>query len=405
MNLIVLWSAVAALGQAPPPQFEIDTTDAKPLVGAIRQMGADGALTLTDRTTVTGPNLVSIRRVARPLPAWPQSAQAILHNGDRLAGAPVELVGALLQFQAAGLRRLDDGKLGESLRIPLSALAYLWLRPPETLDRERHAALFAETRANDQIALRNGDVLAGTLSALDAKKGEVHIEIGAERRTIALSQITLIALSTKLARIRKPMGAYSHVVLADGSRLTASTVSIDDGAVTITTPYRVRWQLPLTELASLSIYQGKAVYLSDLKPAKFHYRTYEGEEFSWAVDRNLEGEPLRLKTLLGEQTFDKGVAVHGECTLSYALDGGYRRFESTVGLDARLGARGSVELRVLVDGKEQQMGEGKALTVENGPRRLKMDVTGAKTLTLIVNWGEGGNVGDHVDWCDARLIP
>lgn len=404
MNAIAVWCAIASLGQT-PPQFAIDTTDSKPLVGAIRQMGADGSLTLTDRATVTGANLVSIRRVAQPLPAWPQSAQAILHNGDRLAGTPQELVGAVLHFRATGLRRVDQGKIESALRIPLSSIAFLWLRPPETLDRARHAVLFAETRANDQVALRNGDVLAGTLSSLDAKKGEVQIEIGAEHRTIALSQITVIALSTKLARIRKPMGAYSHVILADGSRLTASTVSIDDGAVAITTPFRETWQLPLAELAALDVYQGKAVYLSDLKPAKFNYRSYQGEEFGWAADRNLEGEPLRLKTLLGEQTFDKGVAVHGECTLSYALDGGYRRFEATVGLDARLGARGSVELRVLVDGKEQQVGDSKALTLEYWPRRLKVDVPGAKTLTLIVNWGDGGNVGDHVNWCDARLIP
>ena len=73
--------------------------------------------------------------------------------------------------------------------------------------------------------------------------------------------------------------------------------------------------------------------------------------------------------------------------------------------DVPYGQRGSAEIRILVDGNERKIGGDKDLTLENGPRLIDLDVKGAKTLTLMVNWGDGGNVGDFVDWCDARLIP
>ena len=84
--------------------------------------------------------------------------------------------------------------------------------------------------------------------------------------------------------------------------------------------------------------------------------------------------------------------------------GAYRRFECVAGLDAELGKRGNADLLVLVDGKEQKISDGKPRTLASGPLHVRVDVKGAKTLTLMVKWAEGGNVGDHVDWCDARLI-
>jgi hypothetical protein len=38
------------------------------------------------------------------------------------------------------------------------------------------------------------------------------------------------------------------------------------------------------------------------------------------------------------------------------------------------------------------------------PRELLVPVAGHKRLTLVVEPGVGFDVGDHVDWGDARLI-
>jgi hypothetical protein len=405
--LTMIWLSwlcfIAAPAEAASPSFEVRTAGDQVLVGPIQRLAADGSLTMADQAVVAPGDLVSLRRLTELRPAWPRGAQAILHNGDRLAGAPLTLTDAVLQFRAEAIAAAGPEAAETGIRLPLTAIAFIWLRSPEAIDRERFASFFAAARADDQVMLRNGDLVAGTLTSLDGKQGELQIDGGAGRRTIALARVTGIALSTKLARARKPTGPFSHLVFADGSRITATTVTFQEDALEGATIFRQRFRA-LTDLVALDVYQGKAVYLSDLKPAKYEYRTYEGEEFSWAADRNLEGGPLQLKGRLGTQTFDKGVAVHGECTIAYALDGAYRRFESLVGLDAQLGARGSADVHVLVDGQERKIGDGKPLTLASGPLHVRVDVKGAKALTFVVKWGEGGNVGDHVDWCEARLI-
>ena len=90
--------------------------------------------------------------------------------------------------------------------------------------------------------------------------------------------------------------------------------------------------------------------------------------------------------------------------MTYAVPAGCRRFEALVGLDDRTGRKGSVRVRVLADGKECDLGLKGDLTHRTGPVRVRADVGGAKELTLAVDFGAGGDVGDHVNWADARFI-
>ncbi len=220
-----------------------------------------------------------------------------------------------------------------------------------------------------------------------------------------LEKVVAVVFNNRFARDRNPTGPFGHLALTNGTRLTVLSPSIQDGNLSAQTMFKDPVRVPLADVAAVDIYQGAAVYLSDLKPTKYRYRPYQGEEFDWKADQNLHGRELQVWTRMGTQTFDKGIAVHGECTLQYDLAGKYRRFEALVGLDAQLGKRGNVEIRIIVDGKEQKVDGAKSLTRESGPMAIDLDVSGGKELTLIVGWGEGGNVGDYVNWCDARLIP
>ena len=87
-----------------------------------------------------------------------------------------------------------------------------------------------------------------------------------------------------------------------------------------------------------------------------------------------------------------------------ALNGNYQWFESLVGLDDHTGRRGEVAIEVLVDGKPQPLGDAKELTHRDGPRAIRVKVAANKELTLVVKFGRFGDVEDHVDWTDARLI-
>ena len=161
-------------------------------------------------------------------------------------------------------------------------------------------------------------------------------------------------------------------------------------------------RIPLDEVAALYVYQGRAVYLSDLKPLRYEYTSFLPTALpgGYVADGSFGGRDLRL----GGNTHDKGLGMHSAGRLTYDLSGDYRRFEALVGLDDRDGRRGSVRVRVLVDGKPKDAGADRELTGGSEPLPLRVDVTGAKELTLVVEFGRAGDVEDHVNWADARLV-
>ena len=85
---------------------------------------------------------------------------------------------------------------------------------------------------------------------------------------------------------------------------------------------------------------GKATYLSDLKPI--------GVEQPYGMprrDKSHRGGPLRI----GPRSFQRGWGTHAPSELRFALDGDYEWFEAWVGIDAVAGDDGHV--RVLVDNR------------------------------------------------------
>ena len=73
-------------------------------------------------------------------------------------------------------------------------------------------------------------------------------------------------------------------------------------------------------------------------------------------------------------------------------------------LDEVSGRSGGVQIQVLADGKPL-LDPPPELSAGESPRSLRLPVPpGAKELTLIVEFGRGGDVQDHVDWADARII-
>lgn len=404
-QFLFLMSPALLWGQAEPPRFDLHTTSVNRTICIVHKMNADGDVTIQDQSMpVPGHEVVALRRHSLSLPAWPRVAHCVLSSGDRIVGTPVEIAGAVLHFKAGSLRDNKDETREMILRLPVTRLSVLWVRSPESIDVDRFPAVFAENRKIDQIVLRNGDIVSGTVTGLDAGSGEIQIESGTGKRTIAMNKVVVISFSNRVDRSRKPTGPFAHLVLVNGTRLSVLAPTIQDGRLTAQSIFKDTIKVPLSDVAALDIYRSRAVYLSDLKPFKYQYRSYQGEEFGWQADRNLVGRELAVHSLNGPQLFDKGIAVHGECTLSFDLEKKYRRFECLAGLDPNLGRRGNAAVSILVDGKVHKPAEIESITIENAAWPIDVNVAGAKELTLVVKWGEGGNVGDYVNWCDARIF-
>lgn len=124
-------------------------------------------------------------------------------------------------------------------------------------------------------------------------------------------------------------------------------------------------------------------------------------------DKNLLQNPLKLMTVDGVQTFDKGVGTHAPSDIVIDLTGkGFGRFEALVGADYEAqpqeGWSATVQFEVLVDGVSAY--KSAVLKPSSPAQAVEVDVNGAKTLTLRVTDGGDHIYNDMADWVNAYLI-
>jgi hypothetical protein len=398
--LLLLPPALAFQGET-RPVFQVHSAGGQTLQAPLRELAKDWSLRLADKdeTRIAAGDLVSLRRPALPLPPLPEDAHLILVNGDRVPCDGARLVGERLHF------RHPDLAGGKETSLPLSAVSVYWLESPANADdpEKLRRRLVTETRPRDRVLLLNGDVVEGTLNSLDPKK--VEVEVARKMVAVDIKQVAAIALSTELADTLKPRGTYAQVVLAGGSRVNGTRLSLSaatsDGATLEgTTLFGAPLKVPLERVAGLDVLQGKAVYLADLKPAKYEFRPYLDWSWPLVADGSVAGKDLRL----GNATYTRGLGMHSHSRVTYQLGGAYRRFEALVGLDPRTGRQGSARINVYADGKPVDLGGAADLREGSKPLVVNVDVAGVKELVLETAFGRRGDVQAHVNWVDARLV-
>jgi hypothetical protein len=193
---------------------------------------------------------------------------------------------------------------------------------------------------------------------------------------------------------------------ASGSAWPARSVVLAGDALEWTTPLGLKVARPLMALARLDFSRGKVVYLSDLKPESVAWVPYYGlgrdlparaDYYAPRQDRSLSSGPLQLDGV----RYAKGLAIHSRTTLVYRLSGRFRRLAAVAGIDDAVRPRGNVRLVIRGDGRVLA---DLPIAGTDPARPLDLDLAGVTRLTLLVDFGEDGDVGDHLVLCDARLI-
>ena len=217
--------------------------------------------------------------------------------------------------------------------MPLSAVRVLWLvrRPADD------PAWLDAPRKRDVIQSRSGDLTLGVLVGIDGEQRAVKLQADGKELQIALNRVAAIGFNTDLARNRRPKGPYYRLTLADGTRLRATNLTFDGKSWMVQTIFRNSLRLPANMLVSVDKEQGKAVWLSDLKPTAYKYHTFDGEEYTWMPNRCVSGGALRLKLPHGESTYDRGIGLHADCSLTYSLSGKYKRLRGVGGSRCEIG--------------------------------------------------------------------
>lgn len=137
---------------------------------------------------------------------------------------------------------------------------------------------------------------------------------------------------------------------------------------------------------------------SDLSLASL---TPESVEQGWgdlASDRSVDGNVMRMQG----KRYTRGVGTHVPSRIVFAIPDGFGQFEAIVGIDDETGGRGSATVSVLLDGKRAF--ESDILTGGGEPAVVRVQLGGARQITLVAEPTEDGQRFDHVNWADARFL-
>ena len=389
--------ATALRAEERPAARQVQIVDSAGAVrnGFLNDLGA-GLVTLTssEQFRLKTKDLVLMKFKDRTSSLAPEAPLVILSGGDVLAVRPEKiddesLIGLWTRFPA-----------WPPCKIPLETVRGAILEPPGSaaararlLDR-----VFEFQEPRDSIILRNGDLLAGEFLSLDEKTLQFETSLGnsAVERAGILAMIFNPTLTS-----REPVpGEMALVSLVDGSRFRAKDLKFSaPDRLSVKTQFGAQLDLPLTAVESLRFLGGCATYLSDITPVEYKFEPFLDLEWPLRRDRSVAGGFLSL----GRVEYPKGLGTHSRSTVSYRLDGKFRRFQATIGIDDSAAGRGSVVFAVLLDGKaayksDVLTGTSSAVTIE------RLDVTGAKLMTLLADYATDGDILDHADWCDALLI-
>jgi hypothetical protein len=138
-------------------------------------------------------------------------------------------------------------------------------------------------------------------------------------------------------------------------------------------------------------------FLSDLKPTAEEQQALVTLPRPAQRDKNVLAKPL----MIGTKTYDKGLGVHARSSLSFAAEGKWDALAATIGLDAAAGGKGDCVFSVLADG---QAVFTRRIKGTDAPHDISVPIAGKEQIVLLVEPGEGLDLGDLADWCDVRFI-
>lgn len=113
-------------------------------------------------------------------------------------------------------------------------------------------------------------------------------------------------------------------------------------------------------------------------------------------DMAIMSGPLSMKG----KTYKSGIGTQAPSEIVFGLKGKVKSFSCLAGVDVMGGSKASLSLIVKADGKI--LFRSKVMTVESNPAAIRVDVTGAQELSLIVD-PNGDPNWDQVDWVNLMF--
>jgi hypothetical protein len=376
------------------PIFTGQKVDGGTISGRIVAIESERITIATDELTREELPLGDLIKLARDPGALPQSmgdSHVLLPGGDRLMRVVVE------NSTETAIKLRSRSALGR-LAVPIECVLGIVLASPPEVDvlDQIWTRLEDEPRTTEVVWMVNGDRLAGGFLGLDDRMIKLQID----GKPVELDRSGIVAVGFDPSGVGYPQvdAIYLNLTLTDGSRLGVTGARIEKGQVIATTRFGQALRIPLADMVQLEPRTGSVTYLSERKPDAVTYGAYIGPIRPVRLDRTVEGHRFQL----AGRVFERGLGTQSRTLLAYKLKPGDRRFQALVGVDDRAGPLGSVIFRVLTD--RQGRIATPAMTFRDAPQPIDIDISQAKVLILITEFGDRGDVRDLADWVEARII-
>jgi NPCBM/NEW2 domain len=318
----------------------------------------------------------------------------VLTTGDRIAVSSPRIADETFQgaWQRAPLR--------PEIKIPLEFVAGVLREVPPARSRlnDQLAQLSRAETGHDTLVFLTGDDLQGQLSGLDG--GLVDFEAAIGRSRLDLRRLRTIALDPSLAAVPEKPAQYWIVQLTDGSRVTATdVVPRDDGTVRVQPVSGDPFFAVFHELTRLTRFSDQLVPLSSRTPTAVDYQPFFAGTAAPQTDRSLRRTPLMMR----QCEFPTGIGMTSRMSVTYPVLPGDQSFRASVGIDDSAREQGSVRFELLLDDVAVWSSKEVDGHAEPLPTPL-IELAGHQSLTLRVDFGRNGDIGDIANWCDAVVL-
>lgn len=367
-------------------QWILTTADFKSETVSIHSIDANGIHIPGaggDERTIPMTKFLQLDRAGQSRSAMPKLF-VWLTTGDRVGGTPVGLSGESLAWKCPAL-----GEIAFPMR-QVRAIQSAAQAPPAN----------DSPRTEDVLTLTNGDLLHGIVSEIGATNIVIQ-PAGGEATSVPLASLFSADFASPPGAATAPASPARafRVSTADGTTITADSVSLSQRDLHLRLPGAAGERtIPLSSISGLEQINGPVIWLSSLRPVEsvqipsFSQRTRPAQ-----MDRTVLREPIRA----GEREFAHGIGVHSYSRLVFAVDPACSAFRTQYAIDGEL-PWADVTVRVKLDDRVAYEKEH----IKSGPLSevVKLNLKGAKRLTLEVDYGENYDVQDRLNWIEPALL-
>ena len=304
---------------------------------------------------------------------------------------------------------LENGQLtwivGDANRsVPQVTLRRIQFVPVSESLHSQWGPLVEKPRQGDLlVVVRNGalEYHRGIVRKITADR--VHFELDGEVLPVRREAVTAV-----LFRVDdKPntVGACCRLVEGDGSAWTVRDLATSDSQIEWTILAGPTFAAHSKMICRIDFAQTQTTPLTELAPIESSWTPYlarDGNDIRSAFFAPRSGRGFYTPVpMLDGKPCEKSLSLHSRSRLVYRVPEGARHFLANIGIDDAVRPGGDALVRISADDKVLLE---KAVSGESASEEVRLNIVGARRLTILVDYGEGMDIGDAVVFSNARIV-